>query len=483
MDNRNAFYKAPDITEQTRAAEARHLYRSLLDASDDAIFSTTLEGVITTWNRSAHRIFGYAEPEAVGHPVTLIIPPELHFEERAIQRRLTTGEHVGHYETYRVSKDGKRINVSINVSPIRDAENRAIGRFDVVRDITESKRAEAALRESEERFRLVANTAPVMIWMSDVEKRCVYVNQGWLEFTGRPIESKLQNGWGELVHPDDLRVYMDTYLGAFDRRESFRLEYRLRRRDGTYRWVLDQGVPRFNADSSFAGYIGSAMDVTGRKLAEDALSSVSQRLIEAHEEERGRIARELHDDINQRIGLLAMNLNHLKRGLPISVRLRRKLDEAAKQVEELGKDIQSLSHRLHSPKLEYLGLAAAAHSFCKECSDLLKVEIDFHAKNIPKDLSPGISLCLFRVLQEALQNANKHGGSRHMEVSLTGTIDEIELIVHDSGIGFEPETALRGRGLGLSSMLERLKLVNGQLFIDSKPHHGTTIRARVPLHL
>ena len=93
MDNRNAFYKAPDITEQTRAAEARHLYRSLLDASDDAIFSTTLEGVITTWNRSAHRIFGYAEPEAVGHPVTLIIPPELHFEERAIQRRLTTGEH------------------------------------------------------------------------------------------------------------------------------------------------------------------------------------------------------------------------------------------------------------------------------------------------------------------------------------------------------------------------------------------------------
>src|SRR5262249_26363632 len=154
--------------------------------------------------------------------------------------------------------------------------------------------------------------APVMIWMSDVDKRYTYFNEVWLEFTGRPLVSELGNGWSEGVHPGDLRAYLETYTRAFDRRESFSMEDRLRRHDGEYRWILDQGVPRFKADGSFAGYIGSGMDVTRRKLAEEALSTMSQRLIEAHEEERSRIARELHDDINQRIALLAAHLDHLK---------------------------------------------------------------------------------------------------------------------------------------------------------------------------
>src|SRR4030095_2960032 len=260
------------------------------------------------------------------------------------------------------------------------------------------------------------------------------------------------------------------------------MEYRLRRHDGEYRWILDQGVPIFKADGSFAGYIGSGMDVTGRKLAEEALSRVSQRLIEAHEEERRRIARELHDDINQRIGLLAANLDHLKQSLPSSAAaFRPEIEEAGKQVVELGRDIQSLSHRLHSSKLELLGLTVAAASFCKDCSNLQKVDIDFHAENIPKDLSAEISLCLYRVLQAALQNATKHSGARHFKVSLTGGTNEIELTVQDSGIGFELEDAIRGRGLGLSSMQERLKLVNGQFFIESKLQQGTTVQARVPL--
>jgi len=139
-------------------------------------------------------------------------------------------------------------------------------------------------------------------------------------------------------------------------------------------------------------------------------------LIEAHEEERTRIARELHDDINQRIGLLAVNLNHLKQSLPASAsEFRSEIEEAGKQVVELVGDIQSLSHRLHSSKLELLGLTEAADSFCKDCSNVQKVEIDFHAENIPRDLSAEISLCLYRVLQEALQNATKHSGARRFK--------------------------------------------------------------------
>ena len=455
-------------------------YRLIVDASDDAIITKNLEGVISSWNTGAQRMFGYTAAEAIGQPITIIIPPELHEEEMEILRRLRTGERIEHYETWRVSKDGRRIDVSVTISPIRDAEGRIIGAFKIGRDITARKRAEMALREKEESFRVVANAAPVMIWISGVDKLCTFFNQGWLEFTGRSLESELGNGWAEGVHPEDLRGCLETYTRAFDRRESFSMEYRLRRHDGEYRWILDQGVPIFKADGSFAGYIGSGMDVTGRKLAEEALSRVSQRLIEAHEEERRRIARELHDDINQRIGLLAANLYHLKQSLPASAaEFMPEIEEAGKQVAELGRDLQSLSHRLHSSKLELLGLTVAAASFCKDCSNLQKVDIDFHAENIPQDLSAEISLCLYRVLQEALQNATKHSGARHFKVSLTGGTNEIELTVQDSGIGFEPEDAIRGRGLGLSSMQERLKLVNGQLFIESKLQQGTTVQARV----
>src|SRR5260370_32524399 len=196
---------------------------------------------------------------------------------------------------------------------------------------------------------------------------------------------------------------MDTCTKVGDEGEFFEMEYRIRGHDGEYRWVLDLGVPRFNADGSFAGYIGSCLDVTERKLAEETLSSVSRRLIEAHEEERAWIARELHDDINQRIALLAVSMARLEQDVPeSSVGLRNRLQEEIKHLSEIGNEIKALSHRLHSSKLEYLGLAAAAASFCRELSDQQKVEIEFHSGDIPKKLPQEISLCLFRFFHEPL---------------------------------------------------------------------------------
>jgi PAS domain S-box-containing protein len=346
----------------------------------------------------------------------------------------------------------------------------------------EHEQSAHVVRESEERFRLVANKAPVMIWMAGTDRRCTYVNQPWLEFTGRPLDAELGNGWVEGVHNEDLKRCLETYSQAFDQRQSFEMEYRIRRNDGEYRWILDTGVPRFKPDGNFAGYIGSCLDITDRKLAEEALASVGRRLIEAHEEERTWIARELHDDIGQRIALLALELGGCDHRAPGSVVDKHEyLQLAYQRVFDLGKDIQALSHRLHSSKLEYLGLVTATKSFCHELSEQRNVRIAFKHSDIPAAIPKEISLCLFRVLQEALQNAVKHSADQNFTVEVHGTNEGISLIVSDSGIGFDWQDAMNRPGLGLISMRERLRLVNGELSIQSESGRGTTVLARVPL--
>jgi PAS domain S-box-containing protein len=346
----------------------------------------------------------------------------------------------------------------------------------------EHEQAAQVVRESEGRFRLVANTAPVMIWMAGTDRLCTYVNQPWLEFTGRPLEAELGNGWVEGVHNQDLQRCLETYSQAFDQRQSFAMEYHVRRNDGEYRWILDTGVPRFNRDGTFAGYIGSCLDITDRKLAEEALASVGHRLIEAHEEERTWIARELHDDIVQRVALVAVELERSgKEATDTMTGGRDRIRQARQLLFDLGRDIQALSHRLHSSKLEYLGLVTAAKSFCHELSEQRNVRIEFRHSDMPTAVPKEISLCLFRVLQEALQNAVNHSAEQNFTVELQGTKEGICLTVSDSGIGFNWQDAINRRGIGLISMRERLRLVNGELSIQSEPGRGTTVRAHVRL--
>jgi signal transduction histidine kinase len=219
-----------------------------------------------------------------------------------------------------------------------------------------------------------------------------------------------------------------------------------------------------------------------RDRHEQALSSVNRRLIEAHEEERTWIARELHDDFSQRVALVSLSIDRLEQALPGSeLRARAYTEELKEQLRELGNDIHALSHRLHSSKLQFLGLAAACKGFCRELSERQSVEIEFCSEGIPADLPSEISLSLFRVLQEALQNAVKHSGVRTFFVSLVSASNEIELCVRDSGTGFDPERAASEHGLGLTSMKERLNLVDGRFSIDSKVGQGTTIKAWVSL--
>jgi PAS domain S-box-containing protein len=348
-------------------------------------------------------------------------------------------------------------------------------------DLIERTRAEEALRESEERFRLIANTAPVIIWMSDVDKGCTYVNQTWLDLTGQSSDAVLGNGWTDRIHPGDVGRCWDSYARAFERRELLQLDFRLRRRDDEYRWIVGTGRPRYHGDGSFAGYIGSAIDVTERRLAAEALATIDQRLIDAHEEERSRIARELHDDISQRLAGLTISLDALVRtGAAPASDGRRQIEEAREEMLKLANDVQALSHRLHPARLEFLGITGAAAALCREVASLRTLEIRFNAESVPDGLSIRTAVCLYRVLQEALQNAIKHSGVEKVEVSLRGGFDQIELTVRDLGAGFDAAT-IQGRGLGLTSMKERVRAVGGQLAILSEPRRGTTIHASVPV--
>jgi len=342
---------------------------------------------------------------------------------------------------------------------------------------------QAQVRESEERFRLIASTAPVIIWMSDADNRTTYVNESWTAMTGLPLDAALGAGWADTIHSADRERCREVYTSASAQHAPFSVEYRLRCRGGEFRWAFAHGVPRYDADGAFAGYIGSAIDVTERKEAEDLLSSLSQRLIEAQEQERARVARELHDDINQRLALLLLSLEIVRQRLgSVDPHLERQFAEAIATASTLTSDVQNLSHRLHSSRLQTVGLESAARGVCRELSDRSGVEIEFQSEGILAGLPDDVSICLYRVLQEALQNAIKHSGSRQITVSLRSDATAITLAVRDVGKGSDRGKALKNRGLGLVSMKERLKLVDGQLTIEARSPAGTAVRAVVPLN-
>jgi PAS domain S-box-containing protein len=342
---------------------------------------------------------------------------------------------------------------------------------------TRKRKAEAVLRESEERFRLLANTTPALIWMCDAQGKTMYLNDHRFVYTGSDKNAGYGDTWMDYVHPDDLPFVREAFSDALRNPHPYTREYRLRRSDGVYRWVFNVASPRINSDGSFAGYIGSIIDITDQKLARETLQKLSGHLMKAQEKERARIARELHDDVCQRLALLSVELGHAARGSNGSAN---KLEEIRKHCTAIVGDVQALSHRLHSSKLDYLGITAALKGFCEEFSQQHEVAVEFRERDVPAQLPPDSSLCLFRIAQEALRNAEKHSQTRSFELELTGTPDEVRLEVRDRGAGFDVQAATLNRGLGLVSMRERVNLVHGKFCIESRPGEGTKIVAVVP---
>ena len=329
-----------------------------------------------------------------------------------------------------------------------------------------------------ELFHYLFAHASLGIAVEDLEGKILLANPALCSLTGYREDELCGMHCSDFANPEDSEndwaLFQQLSAGAIDR---YSLEKRYTRKDGLQFWGrLNVSLCR-NGDGGPPLVFAFVEDITDRKLSELALANLSRRLIEAQEQERLRISRELHDDIGQRVALLAIELQQL---LEDPSEPRGRIAELQKQTAEIAADVQSLSHELHSAKLQLLGMAAATKSFCQEFETQQKVEIDFRTADLPAILPPDLSLCFFRVLQETLRNAAKHSSVRHFEVRLWATSSEMHLTVSDSGVGFDSEAAKASPGLGLISMEERLKMLNGTFSIESRPQHGTTIHARVP---
>ena len=484
-----------DISEKKAAEEARFKHAAIIQSSEDAIIANDLDGVITSWNAGAERIFEYTEAEVVGQAITILIPWERQDEENRIFDRLRSGGRIEHYETKRVTKAGKNVDVSLTIGPIKDASGSVIGFTEIAHNITHRKEAEEGLRElnrtlakqaallqsQDELLNIFVQNVPAGVAMLDRDMRYLQVSDRWCADYSAERSQLLGRSHYE-VFPDLPARWKEIHRRALEG-ETSRSEEDGWERPGGTKWLRWEIRPWKTATGVVGGILIFAEDITRRKQMEEAFSAVSRKLIESQEQERTWIARELHDDINQQLALLGVELHRWGLEVPpgASAEFHTHVQKALERISNISQDVQNLSHRLHSSKLEYLGVARAAKSFCRELAEQGNVEIAFNSAGSLTGLPYDVSLCVFRVLQEALQNAVKHSRVRSFQVELRGTENSVEMTVVDHGVGFEQQDPANYSGLGLISMRERSLLVNGELSIQSARGRGTRIRLFVPL--
>jgi PAS domain S-box-containing protein len=470
-----------DITERKQREQSLDLFRSLLDRSNDALEIVDPRTFrFLDVNDQACRDLGYSREELLSLTVQDVDPNANPARIEEVDK-LYQQAGFAMVESVHRRKDGSTFPVEINIKPV--TVDGRLYYVSVCRDITERKQAQQALRESEERLRLAAEAGHMFAYTWDPVTDAIIRSGESSHILGIDAATPVtgQQILARIHHDDRDRVL--AVLGALTpEHPQLQVTYRMNRPDGSMIWVERCSRAYFDAAGKLVRIVGMVADTTQRKLAEEVLSSVSRRLLEAQEAERARIARELHDDISQRLALLSVGFEQFQRSSPDSASaFHGTIDALHRQTLGIASDVQALSHELHSSKLQVLGVVPAMRGFCSEISDRQKVEIDFTHENVPKTVPPDVALCLFRVLQEALRNAVRHSAARRFTVSLMGTPNALGLTVRDAGRGFDPEAALQDGGLGLTSMRERLKLVAGELSVESRPASGTTIVARVPL--
>jgi PAS domain S-box-containing protein len=392
MDRRD--FALPRVDAPVR--EVRALLAAIVDSSDDAIVTKTLDGVITSWNRSAERLFGYTADEAIGQSIFLIIPADRREEEEQVLARLGRGERIDHFETVRRAKDGRLFPISLTVSPVRDERGNLIGASKVARDITERKLAEEALRRAHEE-----------------------------------LEERVRERTASLASAN----------------EALRLE------------------------------------IAERERVEEHRMQLLRHLVLAQEDERRRIARELHDQLGQQLTALRLTLEALKAQSIGRTELRVQVETLEELARQLDEDVAFRVWELRPTLLDEIGLKAALTNYVTSWSKHFGIPARLHTtRSTDERPTAEIETTIYRLAQEALNNVAKHARAEAVDIVLERTPEHLSLIIEDNGVGFDVSKAeTLGQGLGLIGMRERAALVGAQLQIESSPGGGTTIILRSPV--
>jgi PAS domain S-box-containing protein len=500
-----------------RGADAevmRNRLAAIVESSDDAIVSKTLDGIIVTWNQGAEKVFGYTAEEVIGKSITLLIPADHENEEPAILERLRRGDRVDHYQTVRRRKDGRIIDVSLTISPVRDASGVIVGASKIARDISHQKATERALVASDARFRLLANSAPVSIWLADATKAFTWVNESWLRFTGRSLEQEIGFGWTENVHPDDLDSLLTAYAKAFQAHEPFRVEYRIGRHDHAWRWITQSAVPLFESLDGFSGYVGSCVDITDFRRAETekeellraerAARSEAERLGHLKDEFLATLSHELRTPLNAILGWSTL-LRRVPVGSGDHARGLDTIERNARVQSQIIGDLLDMS-RIISGKVQLDVQPINLQEVISAAVDAVRPSADAKRLRLGVMLDAKVGRTrgdpnrLQQVFWNLLTNAVKFtpAGGR-IDVVLERVNSHVEVTVEDTGIGIKPEflafvfdrfrqadasTTRRhgGLGLGLSIVKHLAELHGGSVRVKSAGEgHGTTFVVALPI--
>ena len=349
--------------------------------------------------------------------------------------------------------------------------------------LREKPASDDPLLKSEEWLRLAAKGSPMGLglWYWNEETKYFFWDAKACEIFGVEFvaEIPLQTFY-RCLHPDDRERVAEVWRHQLEKRLPYDLEYRTARPDGSIRWVHVLGSGYYNEFGTPLRMVGVVFDITERKEADQERLDLAGRLINAQEQERSRLARELHDDFGQRVAMLAMDLEGAEETVK-EPKVREELHKLWNEVGEIGSDLHSVSHRLHSSTLETLGLTAGVESFCAEFSSQHAIEVEFVHKSVLKSTNPDTALCLFRIVQEGLRNVRKHSRATKVDVWLQGSSEAISLTLSDNGVGFKLSDCVVSHGIGLRSMRERVRILGGTFDVQSCPGQGTRIAVTVPL--